>query len=46
MPVTRSGGLAVTVGHDRPGSLRDAAPADVLTVVPPGHRGGEVEVLG
>ncbi|MFD4639871.1 molybdopterin molybdotransferase MoeA [Lentzea sp. NPDC058436] len=46
VPVTRSGGLAAPVGHDRPGSLWGAALADVLAVVPPGHRGGEVELLG
>ncbi|MET9231655.1 molybdopterin-binding protein [Lentzea sp. NPDC003310] len=45
VPVTRSGGLAVPVGHDRPGSLWGAALADALAVVPPRHRGGEVEVL-
>ncbi|SMC91163.1 molybdopterin molybdotransferase MoeA [Lentzea albidocapillata] len=45
VPVTRSGGLAVPAGHDRPGSLWGAALADALAVVPPGHRGGEVEVL-
>ncbi|GHH29931.1 molybdopterin molybdotransferase MoeA [Lentzea cavernae] len=45
VPVTRSGGLAVPVGHDRPGSLWGAALADALAVVPPGHRAGEVEVL-
>jgi molybdopterin molybdotransferase len=45
VPVIRSGGLAVPVGHDRPGSLWGAALADALAVVPPGHRGGEVELL-
>ncbi|SER58291.1 molybdopterin molybdotransferase MoeA [Lentzea albida] len=45
VPVTRSGGLVAPVGHDRPGSLWGAALADVLAVVPPGHRGGEVELL-
>lgn len=45
VPVTRSGGLAVPVGHDRPGSLWGAALADAIAVVPAGHRGGEVEVL-
>ncbi|GGN08692.1 molybdopterin molybdenumtransferase MoeA [Lentzea pudingi] len=45
VPVTRSGALAVPVGHDRPGSLWGAALADAVAVVPPGHRGGEVEVL-
>lgn len=45
VPVTRSGTLAVPVGHDRPGSLWGAALADAVAVVPPGHRGGEVEVL-
>ncbi|MDT7787033.1 MAG: molybdopterin molybdotransferase, partial [Pseudonocardiales bacterium] len=45
IPVTRTGGEAVPVGHDRPGSLWGAALADALAVVPPGHRGGEVELL-
>lgn len=45
VPVTRVGGEAVPVGHDRPGSLWGAALADALAVVPPGHRGGEVELL-
>jgi molybdopterin molybdotransferase len=45
VPVTRVGGKAVPVGHDRPGSLWGAALADALAVVPPGHRGGEVELL-
>ncbi|WP_330274609.1 molybdopterin molybdotransferase MoeA [Lentzea sp. NBC_00516] len=45
IPVTRSGNAAVPVGHDRPGSLWGAALADALAVVPPGHRGGEVELL-
>ncbi|SER16227.1 molybdopterin molybdotransferase [Lentzea xinjiangensis] len=45
VPVTRSRGVAVPVGHDRPGSLRGAALAGALAVVPPGHRGGEVELL-
>ncbi|WP_439656819.1 molybdopterin molybdotransferase MoeA [Lentzea sp. HUAS TT2] len=44
IPVTRSGGEAIPVGHDRPGSLWGAALADALAVVPPGHE-GEVEVL-
>jgi molybdopterin molybdotransferase len=42
IPVTRAG---VPAGHDRPGSLWGAALADALAVVPPGHRGGEVELL-
>ncbi|MFS8097697.1 hypothetical protein LFM09_11210 [Lentzea alba] len=42
VPVTRSG---VPVGHDRPGSLWGAALADAIAVVPPGHHGGEVELL-
>lgn len=42
VPVT---GAGVPVGHDRPGSLWGAALADALAVVPPGHRGGEVELL-
>jgi molybdopterin molybdotransferase len=45
VPVTRVGGNAVPVGHDRPGSLWGAALADALAVVPPGHQGGEVELL-
>ncbi|MEU0883397.1 molybdopterin molybdotransferase MoeA [Lentzea sp. NPDC005914] len=45
IPVTRTGTEAVPVGHDRPGSLRGAALADALAVVPPGHLGGEVELL-
>ncbi|MDX8148951.1 molybdopterin molybdotransferase MoeA [Lentzea sp. BCCO 10_0061] len=45
IPVTRSGNTAVPVGHDRPGSLWGAALADALAVVPPGHQGGEVELL-
>lgn len=45
IPVTRTGRKAIPVGHDRPGSLRGAALADALAVVPPGHQGGEVELL-
>ncbi|MDX8028980.1 molybdopterin molybdotransferase MoeA [Lentzea sp. BCCO 10_0856] len=45
IPVTRTGATAVPVGHDRPGSLWGAALADALAVVPPGHVGGEVELL-
>ncbi|MFJ5986384.1 molybdopterin molybdotransferase MoeA [Lentzea sp. NPDC092896] len=45
IPVTRHGNAATPVGHDRPGSLRGAALADALAVVPPGHQGGEVELL-
>lgn len=45
VPVTRISGNAVPVGHDRPGSLWGAALADALAVVPPGHQGGEVELL-
>jgi molybdopterin molybdotransferase len=45
IPVTRTGAEAVPVGHDRPGSLWGAALADALAVVPPGHKGGEVELL-
>ncbi|WP_434442977.1 molybdopterin molybdotransferase MoeA [Lentzea sp. E54] len=45
VPVTRTGGAAVPAGHDRPGSLWGAALADALAVVPPGHSGGEVELL-
>lgn len=45
IPVTRSGGEAIPVGHDRPGSLWGAALADALAVVPPGHQSGEVEVV-
>ena len=45
VPVTRVGDNAVPVGHDRPGSLWGAALADALAVVPPGHQGGEVELL-
>lgn len=35
----------VPVGHDRPGSLWGAALADALAVVPPGWRGGPVELI-
>ncbi|HUQ60114.1 molybdopterin molybdotransferase MoeA [Lentzea sp.] len=45
IPVVRSGTGVVPVGHDRPGSLWGAALADALAVVPPGHAGGEVEIL-
>lgn len=45
IPVTRHGSEAIPVGHDRPGSLRGAALADALAVVPPGHVSGEVELL-
>ena len=45
MPVIRTGGEAVPAGHDRPGSLWGAALGDALAVVPPGHRGGDVELL-
>lgn len=45
VPVVRTGGEAFPAGHDRPGSLWGAALADALAVVPPGHRGGEVELL-
>ncbi|WP_205650197.1 molybdopterin molybdotransferase MoeA [Actinoplanes solisilvae] len=45
VPVTRLGPLAVTVGHDRPGSLWGAAGAEALAVVPPRWHGGEVELL-
>jgi molybdopterin molybdotransferase len=45
IPVTKTGSTAAPVGHDRPGSLWGAALADALAVVPPGHRGGEVELL-
>ncbi|MEU3644847.1 molybdopterin molybdotransferase MoeA [Lentzea sp. NPDC034063] len=45
IPVTRHGNAAIPVGHDRPGSLWGAALADALAVVPPGHQGGEMELL-
>ncbi|MFI6096071.1 molybdopterin-binding protein [Lentzea sp. NPDC051213] len=45
VPVATAGGEAVPVGHDKPGSLWGAALADALAVVPPGHQGGEVELL-
>ncbi|WIX76371.1 molybdopterin molybdotransferase MoeA [Amycolatopsis carbonis] len=45
VPVVRSGGDVTPVGHDRPGSLWGAALADALAVVPPGWRGGDVELL-
>jgi molybdopterin molybdotransferase len=45
VPVVVAGSLAVTVGHDQPGTLWGAALADGLAVVPPGFGGGEVEVL-
>ncbi|MFC3895004.1 molybdopterin molybdotransferase MoeA [Lentzea rhizosphaerae] len=45
VPVTRRGDNAMPVGHDRPGSLWGAALADALAVVPPGHQGGEVELI-
>ncbi|GGO64310.1 molybdopterin-binding protein [Nonomuraea cavernae] len=43
--VRRTGGGAVPVGHDRPGSLWGAALADALAVVPPGWDGERVELL-
>lgn len=43
--VRRSRDTAEPVGHDRPGLLWGAALADALAVVPPGWRGGEVELL-
>ena len=45
VPVVRTGGEVVPAGHDRAGSLWGAALADALAVVPPGHEGGEVELL-
>jgi molybdopterin molybdotransferase len=45
VPVVVTGSLAVTVGHDQPGTLWGAELADGLAVVPPGFGGGEVEVL-
>ncbi|MGW0807457.1 molybdopterin molybdotransferase MoeA [Nonomuraea sp. NPDC002799] len=45
VPVRRSGGGAVPVGHDRPGSLWGAALADALAVVPPGWAGERVELI-
>ncbi len=36
---------ACPVGHDRPASLRGAAAADALAVLPPDWRGGDVELL-
>ncbi|WP_394618116.1 molybdopterin molybdotransferase MoeA [Lentzea sp. JNUCC 0626] len=45
IPVTRTGNTAHPVGHDRPGSLWGAALADALAVVPPGHEGGEAELI-
>ncbi|MCP2245515.1 molybdopterin molybdotransferase MoeA [Lentzea aerocolonigenes] len=45
VPVTRRGDNAIPAGHDRPGSLWGAALADALAVVPPGHQGGEVELI-
>jgi molybdopterin molybdotransferase len=43
--VRRSHRGAVPVGHDRQGSLRGAALADALAVVPPGLQSGAVELL-
>lgn len=44
--VSRHGGSAVQVGHDRPGSLLGAARGDALAVVPPDWDGDrDVEVL-
>jgi molybdopterin molybdotransferase len=43
--VRRDGAKVVSVGRDRPGLLWGAALADALAVVPPGWRGGEVELL-
>ncbi|MCG5220944.1 molybdopterin molybdotransferase MoeA [Streptosporangium soli] len=45
VPVRGSQRGAVPVGHEGPGSLRGPALADALAVVPPGHRGGPVELL-
>ncbi|GLX95304.1 molybdopterin molybdotransferase MoeA [Herbidospora sp. NBRC 101105] len=45
VPVWRSARGAIPVGHDQPGSLRGAAMADALAVVPPGWEGGPVELL-
>lgn len=43
--VRRCRDRAEPVGHDRPSLLWGAALADALAVVPPGWRGGEVELL-
>ncbi|MEO3820850.1 molybdopterin molybdotransferase MoeA [Plantactinospora sp. B24E8] len=46
VPVLRTGATATPLHHDRPGSLRGAAGADALAVVPPEWDGtGEVELL-
>ncbi|WP_061291300.1 molybdopterin molybdotransferase MoeA [Herbidospora cretacea] len=45
VPVWRSARGATPVGHDQPGSLRGAAIADALAVVPPGWAGEPVELL-
>ncbi|GAB1824592.1 molybdopterin molybdotransferase MoeA [Herbidospora sp. RD11066] len=45
VPVWRSARGAIPVGHDQPGSLRGAAMADALAVVPPGWAGEPVELL-
>jgi molybdopterin molybdotransferase len=44
--VRRTGEGVAPVGHDRPALLWGAALADALAVVPPGRRGGDVELLG
>ncbi|GAA3746938.1 molybdopterin molybdotransferase MoeA [Salinactinospora qingdaonensis] len=43
--VALAGECAYPVGHDRPATLRGAAMADALAVVPPGWSEGEVELL-
>ncbi|MEV0623360.1 molybdopterin molybdotransferase MoeA [Nonomuraea sp. NPDC050404] len=45
VPVRRSAGRVIPVGHDRPGSLWGAALAEALAVVPPGWSGERVELI-
>jgi molybdopterin molybdotransferase len=45
LAAVRRGSIVVPVGHDRPGSLRAPATADVLAVLPPDWPGGQVELL-
>ncbi|WP_446725030.1 molybdopterin molybdotransferase MoeA [Nocardiopsis sp. N85] len=43
--VRLEGERALPVGHDRPANLRGAALADAYAVIPPGWRGGAVELV-
>ncbi|HEY2041319.1 MAG TPA: molybdopterin molybdotransferase MoeA [Jatrophihabitans sp.] len=45
IPVRVESGLAVPVGHDRPGTLAGVALADALAVLPPRWSGEDVELV-